>query len=55
LIISHFPLVKKAIKNIEKHLAGQNRTLQRSNQPIRMAYLPELDITPLLRDEEVHF
>jgi hypothetical protein len=47
--------VKEAIKNFEKHLAGQNRTLRRSYQPIPMAYLPELDITPLLRDEEVHY
>jgi hypothetical protein len=54
-VLSSEQYVKEAIKNIKKHLAGQNRTLRRSNQPMPTAYLPELDITPLLSDEEIHF
>jgi len=47
--------VKKAIKNIEKHLATENRSLRKSNQPMPTSYLPELDITTLLEDDEIHF
>jgi hypothetical protein len=47
--------VKEAIENIERHLAEQQRTLRKSNQPMPTSYLPELDITPLLQDNEVHF
>lgn len=46
---------KEAIKNIEKHLAGENRTLWKSNQPMPTSYIPELDITPLLQDDKIHF
>jgi len=47
--------VKEAVKNIEKHLEGQQRTLRKSNQPMPTAYLPELNITPLLQDDDIHF
>jgi hypothetical protein len=47
--------IKEAIKNIEKHLATENRSLRKSNQPMPTSYLPELDITPLLEDDEIHF
>jgi hypothetical protein len=53
--LSSEPYVKEAIKNIEKHLAEQNRTLRKSNQPMPTSYLPELDITPLLTEQEIHF
>jgi hypothetical protein len=47
--------IKEAMKNIERHLAEQNRSLRKSNQPMPLAYLPELDITSLLCEEEIHF
>lgn len=47
--------IKEAVKNIEKHLAESNCTLRKSNQPMPTSYLPELDITPLLQDDEIHF
>ncbi|MFN9982634.1 MAG: hypothetical protein ACK53Y_22085, partial [bacterium] len=47
--------IKEALKNIESHLADKGRTLRKSNQPMPSSYLPELDITPLLQEDDVHF
>jgi hypothetical protein len=47
--------IKEAIRNIEMHLSQSNRVLKRANQPMPTSYYPELDITPHLLEEEIHF
>jgi hypothetical protein len=47
--------IKEAIKNVESYLSTKGRTLRRSNQPMPTSYVPELDITPLLQDDDIHW
>jgi len=47
--------VKEAIENIELHLVLQDRKLYTSHQPLPTNYVPELDITPLLDDDQTNF
>jgi hypothetical protein len=47
--------VKEAIRNMEQHLKQNNCKLYTANQPMHSDYIPELDITPLLNDEEPNF
>jgi hypothetical protein len=53
--LSSSQYVKEAIRNIELHLKDQNRTLRKSNQPMPASYIPELDLTPLLQEDEITF
>jgi hypothetical protein len=47
--------VKEAIRNMEQHLKQNNCKLYTANQPMHSNYVPELDVTPLLNDEETNF
>jgi hypothetical protein len=53
--LSSSQYVQEAIKNVENHLATQNKTLKKSNQPFPTEYRPELDISPLLIEDSVHY
>jgi len=52
--ISSEQYVKEAIRNVENNLQRQNRKLPKVYQPLPSNYHPELDITPLLTDDEVN-
>jgi hypothetical protein len=47
--------VLEAIKNVEAHLAKQNHILQKSKQLMPSDYRPELDTTPYLEDDDIHY
>jgi hypothetical protein len=47
--------IKEAIMNIETHLKRYGRTLNKAKQPMVSYYRPELDITPLLQDDDINF
>jgi hypothetical protein len=47
--------VSEAIKNVDTHLAKQNRVLRKSKQPMPSDYRPELDTTPYLEDDDIHY
>ena len=47
--------MKEAIRNMEQHLKQNNCKLYTANQPMHSNYVPELDVTPLLNDEETNF
>jgi hypothetical protein len=53
--LSSSQYVQEAIKNVENYLATQNKTLKKSNQPFPTEYRPELDISPLLTEDSVHY
>jgi len=53
--LSSVQYVKEAIKNIEAHLKNKDRRLFPMRQPMHTDYAPELDVTPFLNDEEIHF
>ena len=53
--LSSSQYVKEAIKNVEVHLTEHNRILRKVHQPLPTGYYPELDITPLLQDEDINF
>jgi len=52
--ISSEQYIKEAIRNVENNLQRQNRKLPKVYQPLPSNYHPELDITPLLTDDEVN-
>jgi len=53
--LSSAQYIKEAIKNMEAHLKTRDRKLYPVHQPMHTEYAPELDITPLLNDEETNF
>jgi hypothetical protein len=53
--ISSTQYVKEAIRNMEQHLKQNTRRLYTANQPMHSDYVPELDITPLLNNEDTNF
>jgi hypothetical protein len=53
--ISSARYMKEVIKNIELHLQKQGRKLRKSQQPMLSNYHPEIDISPYLAPEEIHF
>jgi hypothetical protein len=52
--ISSEQYVKEAIKNVEMHLQKRNKALPKVHQPLPSNYHPELDITPLLQDDDIN-
>lgn len=55
MAVSSEQYIKETIKNIESHLALQDRKLYTAHQPLPTNYVPELDITPLLDDDQTNF
>jgi len=53
--LSSAQYVKEAIKNIEAHLKTKDRKLFPAYQPMHTDYVPELDVTPFLDNEETNF
>lgn len=47
--------VKEAIQNNKQHLKKLDRKFYMANQPMHSDYAPELDVTPLLNNEEINF
>ena len=46
--------VKEAVRTVESHLQKQNRGLPKVNQPLPSDYSPELDISPVLNDDDTN-
>jgi len=52
--LSSCKYVKESVRNVEMNLQMYNRGLPKVDQPLPSNYYPELDITPLLEDDEVN-
>jgi hypothetical protein len=52
--LSSCQYVKEAVRNVESYLQSQDRSLQKTRQPLPTGYHPELDISPLLSEEETN-
>jgi hypothetical protein len=53
--LSSSQYVQEAVKNVEEYLSAYNQTLRKSNQPFPTEYRPELDTSPLLEDDAIHY
>jgi len=52
--LSSCQYVKEAVRNVESYLQSQDRSLQKTRQPLPSGYHPELDISPFLSEEETN-
>jgi hypothetical protein len=53
--LSSTQYIKEATKNMEAHLKTKDRKLYPVHQPMHTDYVPVLDVTPFLDDEETNF